>query len=257
MNMRSLLKWMGIVPLLLAYLLASIVISLLPVNKKTKRDFATRNTSFFSGLMLTLLGVRVQVKHRERLHTDDKARLIIANHVSYVDALVIASLLPSVFITSIELKNTAVLGVLARFAGSLYVERRKASGLKREIETIAGVLGQGFSIVLFPEGTTSNGDRVMPFKNSLFDTAVVTRVDILPICLRYTRVNDEPLSPQNRDAVFYYGGTTFFAHLPKLLLKKSVDVEVLPLKTIKGHAESSRKDLASMAHREISDAYRA
>jgi lyso-ornithine lipid O-acyltransferase len=257
MNMRALLKWLGIIPLLFAYLFTSGIISLLPVKKKIKRGVAIRNASFFSRLMLALLGVRVHVKHRERLRKDSSARLIIANHVSYVDVLVLSSLVPSVFITSMELKHTAMLGVLAQFAGSLYVERRKASGLKKEIEAIAEVLGQGFVVVLFPEGTTSNGDWVMPFKNSLFDTAVATRADILPICLRYRRVDDEPLTPQNRDAVFYYGGTTFSVHLPKLLSKKFVDVEVLPLKTIKGHAEYSRKDLASIAHRQISDAYRA
>jgi 1-acyl-sn-glycerol-3-phosphate acyltransferase len=255
MNIRALLKSLGIVPLLLAYLFTSGIIGLLPVGKRMKRGFAVRNTSFFSGLMLGLLGIRVHVKHRERLHKANETRLIIANHVSYVDALVLSSLVPSVFITSVELKHTAVLGVLAQFAGSLYVERRKASGLKQEINSIAEVLGQGFPIVLFPEGTTSNGDRVMPFKNSLFDTAVVARADVLPICLRYTRVDDERLTHNNRDAVFYYGGATFFSHLPKLLSKKSVDVEVFLLKDIKVHADSSRKDLAAMAHQVISEAY--
>jgi 1-acyl-sn-glycerol-3-phosphate acyltransferase len=256
MSVRALLKWLGIIPLLLAYLFTSGIIGLLPVDTRTKRGFAIRNTSFFSRLMLVLIGVRVHVKHRERLHKGDGTRLIIANHVSYVDALVISSLVPSVFITSIELKNTALLGVLARFSGSLFVERRKATGLKKEIASIAGVLSQGFPVVLFPEGTTSNGDRVMQFKNSLFDAAVGARADITPVCLRYTRVNGERLTPRNRDAVFYYGGMTFFKHLPKLLSRTFVDVEVIPLKTIAVHATDTRKDLAAMAHSAISDAYR-
>jgi len=255
MNMRVLLKCLGLVPLLLAYLFTSGVIGLLPVNKKMNRGAAIRNTSFVSRLMLALIGIRVHVKHRERLHKGAGARLIIANHVSYIDVLVISSLVPSAFITSMELKNTVVLGVLAQLGGSLFVERRKTTSLKQEIDSIAHVLGQGFPVVLFPEGTTSNGDRVMPFKNSLFDTAVVTRADILPICLRYTRVNNERLTPRNRDAVFYYGGVTFFKHLPKLLSKKSVDVEAVPLKTIKAHARHTRKDLAALAHDAISDAY--
>jgi 1-acyl-sn-glycerol-3-phosphate acyltransferase len=255
MSMRVLLKCLGLVPLLLAYLFTAGIIGLLPINKKTRRGAAIRNTSFFSRLMLVLLGVRVHVTHREQLQKGNGTRLIIANHVSYIDVLVISSLVPSVFITSMELKNTAVLGVLARLGGSLFVERRKASGLKKEIDSIADVLGQGFLVVLFPEGTTSNGDHVMPFKNPLFDTAVVTCADIVPICLRYTRVDNERLSLQNRDAVFYYGGTTFFKHFPKLLSKKSIEVEVLPLQAIKGHAQYSRKDLAAMTHSAISDAY--
>jgi 1-acyl-sn-glycerol-3-phosphate acyltransferase len=255
MSMRALLKWLGLIPLLLAYLFTAGIIGLLPINKKMKRGAAIRNTSFTSRLMLVLIGIRVHVKHRERLHKGAGARLIIANHVSYIDVLVISSLVPSAFITSMELKNTVVLGVLAQLGGSLFVERRKATGLKKEIDSIVAVLGQGFPVVLFPEGTTSNGDRVMPFKNSLFDTAVVTRADIVPVCLRYTRVNNERLTPRNRDVVFYYGGMTFFKHLPKLLSRESVDVEVLPLKTIRVHARLSRKDLAALAHSAISDAY--
>jgi len=253
--MRALLKWLGIIPLLLSYLFISAVIHLLPVNRRTKRGYAIRTTSFFSRLMLVLLGVRIHVKHPERLHKRSGVCLIIANHLSYIDVLIVSSLVPSAFITSVELKNTALLGTMARFGGSIFVERRKARDLKKEIESIAFVLDQSFPVALFPEGTTSNGDRVMQFKNSLFDSAVVARADIIPVCLRYTRVNNESLTEQNRDAVFYYGGVAFSKHLPRLLALKSVDVEVIPLRTIKVRAHHSRKDLATMTHNAISTAY--
>lgn len=248
-------KLLATVPLLLTYAFLSGVISFFPVGASIRRTLRTRSTSFFSRRALAIFGIRVHVKHRERLRKHAGAPLIVSNHLSYLDALIIASLAPSVFITSVELQHTPLLGTLARFGGSLFVERRKPSGLKREIEAITEVLRQGAPVVLFPEGTTSNGDRVQPFKNSLFDAAIAARAEILPVCIRYTGVNGERLTPRNRDSVFYYGGITFQRHFPKLLKLKSINVEVAPLKSISAQAHHSRKDLAAEAHRVISSAY--
>ncbi len=233
--MRTLFKGLGIIPLLLFYTFVSGIICLLPVDRKTKRVVAIRTASGFARIVLILFGVHVRVKHRERLHKTVDGRLIVSNHLSYIDVLVISALAPSVFITSVELKNTALLGTLARLSGSIFVERRRPSGLKREIGDIAFALGQGLPVALFPEGTTSNGDRVQPFKNSLFDAAVLTQADIVPICIRYIRVNNEHLSSENRDLVFYYGGATFLKHFLRFLSLRSIEVEVIPLKAIKVH----------------------
>ncbi len=253
--MRALLKWLGIAPLLLLFIFISGIIFLLPALPKTKRAIAVRISSYFARIFLFLLGVRVHVKHREHLRKTGAVHLIVSNHLSYVDVLVVSSLIPSVFITSVELKNTALLGTLARLSGCIFVERRKASGLKQEIGLITRVLGQGLPVVLFPEGTTSNGDLVQPFKHSLFDSAIIAHAGISPVCLRYTRVNSERLTAHNRDAVFYYGGTTFFKHFPKLLALKSIDVEIISLKTIKVQAHQTRKNLSALTHNAISAAY--
>lgn len=253
--LRILLKWLGIVLLLASYLILSSILFILPAPRNMKRSAAIRIASFFSRPMLRIFGVRVRMKHRERLRHGGGMRLVVANHLSYLDIIIISSLVPSVFITSVELRNTLALGTLARAAGCLFVERRKASGLKKEIAAVAHVLGQRLPVALFPEGTTSNGDRVQPFKNSLFDAAVIAGADIFPICLRYTAVNGEPLTHRNRDAVLYYGGISFFRHLPKLLALKRVDVEVIPLKTLHVRKYHTRKDLATEAQQAISAAY--
>ncbi len=253
--MNALLKTLGIVPLLFFYILASLMIAILPVAGRMRRSLRVRTASLFARPALALFGVRMHVKHQERLLKPTGARFIVANHVSYVDVLVIASLTPTVFITSVEMKQTPLLGAIARFAGCLFVERRKPSGLKQEIDAITRVLNQGFSVVLFPEGTTSNGDRIQPFKNSLFDAAVAARAEVLPVCLRYTRINNETLTARNRDDLFYYGGVSFFRHFPRFLRLKSVEVEVMPLKAIKVHGHASRKELAAQVHHAVSAAY--
>jgi 1-acyl-sn-glycerol-3-phosphate acyltransferase len=253
--MRALLKWLGIIPLLLSFSCISGMIFLFPVFQKSKRRASIRVSSFYSRLLLRLLEVRVHVKHRERLLRISGARLIVSNHLSYIDVLILSSLMPVVFVTSVELKHTAVIGLVARLSGSLFVERRSPSGLKREIDDIALVLGQGLPVAFFPEGTTSNGDRVHPFKNSLFNAAVAARTDIMPLCLRYTKVSGRNLTPRNRDDVFYYGGITFFKHIPRLLSCSSIDVEALPLAPITVKPHHTRKDLAALTQSAISKAY--
>jgi len=253
--MRELFKWISLIIILISYLVLSGIVCTFPVIRRKKRQIAMRLASFFAARFLRVLGVHVHVKHADRLTKNREVVLIVSNHVSYLDVLVISSLIPSAFITSVELKHTPVLGWMARLSGSLFVERRKPAGLKQEIDEIALVLGQGLPVALFPEGTTSNGDRVHPFKNSLFDAAVATRADILPLCLRYTRVNGKPLTQEERDSVYYYGGVSFFIHLPRLLALRSVDIEVSPLKWIVVQPHHNRKDLATMAQDAISAAY--
>lgn len=248
-------KWFGILSLVSVYIAVSVFISALPIRTKRRRLMRAGNTSFFSSRTLALFGVRVHKKQGERLLGARNGCLLISNHVSYIDVLVLSSLTPSVFITSVELKHTPLLGTLARFGGSLFVERRKPSGLKQEIIDISEILGQGFTVVLFPEGTTSNGEGVRQFKNSLFAAAISAGVDILPVCLRYTRVNGEAVSPCNRDNIFYHGGVSFLSHFPKFMSLASVDVEVMPLKTIRVRGNACRKELAAAAYGVIAEAY--
>ncbi len=253
--MRPFFKMLVSISVVLAYLLVSAVVTILPAGARLRRDLLTRSCSFASRRLLALLGIRVHIRHAERLRERSFGVLLVSNHVSYIDILVIASLTPSVFITSVELGSTLFLGMLARMGGSIFVERRKAFGLRNEIALIARLLAEGFTVVLFPEGTTSNGEKVRPFKNSLFDSAVAAGTGILPLCLRYTNINGEPVTARNRDNIFYYGGAVFSRHFRKFVTLESVDVEVLPLKTIKAPADASRKELAQEAHDAISGSY--
>jgi 1-acyl-sn-glycerol-3-phosphate acyltransferase len=248
-------KLLGILPLLISFLIVSSVITMFVRSGQGRRFYLLRNASFFSRLALKLLGVRIHSKHHERLHRGMSAMLLVSNHLSYVDILAISSLMPTVFITSVELKNTFFLGTLSKFGGSIFIERRKASGLKKEIETIVHALGHGFTVALFPEGTTSNGEYVQPFKNPLFESAIKSKCDILPLCLRYMKVNNRHITINSRDSIFYHGGVTLFRHFPRLLVLQSVDLEVRPLETIRVLAQDSRKELAARAHDAINAAY--
>jgi len=257
MLIRIVLKSIMIFLFLLLYALFALVIMALPIGRARKRAHLTGNVMFFARLGLRMLGIRMISRRQKRKGIRSRAvnYLIIANHLSYTDILVVGALMPSAFITSVELKRTFPLGMLAWLGGSIFVERRSPTGLKQEIREIAQVLAEGTSVALFPEGTTSDGDTVRPFKNSLITAAIGTGSSLLPVCIRYTMVNGHPVGTQNRDMVYYYGGTTFFEHLPRLLKLKTIEVECIVLRPITTHQHHSRKDLATRAHALISSAY--
>jgi 1-acyl-sn-glycerol-3-phosphate acyltransferase len=255
--MRIFFKSIAAFLFLALYVLAALGIMALPATRSRRLERLTGNSSFFARLGLRVLGIRVSSRRLKRKGIRQRRTnyLIISNHLSYADILVIASLMPSVFITSVELKQTFPLGLFAWLGGCLFVERRSRAGLKREIEEIAEVLSQGTSVTLFPEGTTSNGDTVRPFKNSLITAAITTGASLLPVCIRYRAANGHFVDLTNRDSLYYYGGTTFFQHLPRFLALRSVDVECVIMRPISTHQHHSRKDLATRAHQMIGTVY--
>src|ERR1043165_9219823 len=97
--------------------------------------------------------------------------LLACNHLSYLDVLVLAALTPSLFVAKSEVRQWPVFGWFARLAGTIFVNRSKPSQAARSADEIAVALRDGALVVLFPEGTSSGGETVLPFKSSLLEPA--------------------------------------------------------------------------------------
>ncbi len=206
--------------------------------------------------MNKMLGVRVSLKVRGNGIGSEKSVLILSNHLSYVDIFVISSFFPVSFIASVdEVKSDPLLGKATELSGGYFVERRNRSGLRTEIESISEILELGTNVALFPEGTTSNGDRVLPFKTPLLSVAEKAGVEILPICIKYTSIDGEDITNKNRDLIYYYGDMRFFDHFFKLLSVGYVEAELKVLDKIDPQAARSRKDMARSVYDIISSAY--
>jgi 1-acyl-sn-glycerol-3-phosphate acyltransferase len=146
------------------------------------------------------------------------------------------------------------LGLMCRLGGSIFVERRSKTLLLNEIDRIAGILKRGYTITLFPEGTSSNGEKVLPFKAALFTTAEKAAVSIQPICIKYTAINKKPITAKNRDYAYYYGDLEFFPHLLKLFFVRSMKVSVTFLDQ-PTNLQGDRKNLVNHVFTTISDCY--
>jgi 1-acyl-sn-glycerol-3-phosphate acyltransferase len=206
--------------------------------------------------MLNGFGIRARAVNFPIRPPDGKAFFIVANHASDVDIPVLASVIPVVFLAAADVGESPFLGTLTRLGGIVFVERRRKSELRNEVEKIRQVLAEGFDTALFPEGGTSNGDSVQPFKSALFQAAIDAEAHLLPVCINYLSVGGEPLTAANRDQVLYYGDMGFSGHLRRLLAAGRIEVECRFLPPIPLAKGDSRKAISQKAHLAILEQHR-
>ena len=222
-----------------------------------RRRYAAWNVQNCCWLFCKLFSIRVTVKGNLDLLKTHGPYLVVANHFGYVDVWVLSGLFKTLFITSVEVRDTPVLGLTCKAAGCYFVERRNPRQVGDEIKSFSEALEAGPHLTLFPEGTSSNGDGVLPFKKSLFELAVRARATVLPICIRYRKADGRPLNRENRDSVFYYGDMTFGDHFPRLTQVGPLEVEVEILEPEPITESTDRKILADLVRQKIVTAYGA
>ena len=213
-------------------------------------------TTFIVRVTLIILGVSVTVSDKNNFRAG-KNFLAVSNHVSYIDVYSIASIMNSVFVASVDgVEKDLVMGTATKLSGGLFVERKNRSRVREDMNSIKEVLDLGYNVVLFPEAGTSNGDGVIPFKSSLFESAINARADVVTMSVNYTGLNGEPVTKENRDNVYFYGHLKFFPHFFNLLEQKSVSLNITYMSKIEFDPARSRKELCDMAYSEISTAFK-
>lgn len=210
------------------------------------------NTGFFSRLMLKGLNLDLQIKN---MPIADQKFLMVSNHMGFVDILMLASCVPTVFVTSHEMKETPFLGLLTEMAGCIYVERRSRTKILDELGSIVKVLQQGFRVTLYPEATSTNGEKVLPFKKTLLMAAAQAGVPIQPVVVNFRQINGEEFSLKWRDHVCWYGDMSFVSAMWKTLTLKSVVAEVEFLEQVQVDPVEDRGLVAVKIHRMISEKF--
>ncbi len=224
-------------------------------DRKTRLQYFNRTVSSYTKKVLQTINCEIATPGFDPKMFENENFLIISNHLSYLDVLITSSILPSCFVTSVDLGESKFLGTLAELGGALFVERRHRGMIEQDTKNLSQTLKDGFNLVLYPEGTSMNGERVMPFKKSLLMSAVQAQKNILPICIKYLEVDGEPLTLKNRDRVCWYGDIPFGVHAANMMKTKHLKVEVQFLDVIKVTPESTRHELADRAQAAITAAY--
>ena len=198
---------------------------------------------FYHGLCCRIFGF--DVKSRGKRSTA-RPTLFIANHASYIDIVILASVIPGSFIAKAEVASWPLFGTLARLQRTVFVERRGRAA-RAQRETIRSRFGQGGNLVLFAEGTTSDGLRVMPFKSALFAAARAdddVAVTIQPVSVAYTALDGMPLGRSLKPFVAWYGDMSMAAHAFALLGLGRITVEVLFHPVVSYESFATRKALS-------------
>jgi 1-acyl-sn-glycerol-3-phosphate acyltransferase len=241
--------------LILWHISSSSVVRILIRDPKRLRKFYLAGVSRRSKLGASLLNFSINVQNPENARPKQNY-LIVANHLSYIDAILMSCFRQTSFVTSMEIRSTPVLGIVTELGGCLYVERRSKENIHLEIAQIEQALKDGFNVVVFPEATSTNGEKILPFKRPLFLAAVRAKVPVLPVVIQYDAIDDQPVTKENRDQLCWYGDMGFAKHFLKLCTfrKLSFTLKVLPEITIQEN--STRDSVMEEAHKRISQEYR-
>jgi 1-acyl-sn-glycerol-3-phosphate acyltransferase len=184
----------------------------------------------FHRLVLRLFHVRVIVRGTPPQRV---ATLVVANHVSWLDIPVIGSLRPLSFVAKSDIEAWPVVGLFAKLQRSVFIDRQRKRATAEVNEQVGLRLGNGEVIVLFPEGTTGDGNRLLPFRSSIVGAAQATLSDpaqgavlLQPLAIQYLRQNGMPVTRRERPTIAWYGDQELMPHLGHFVRNGPLDVVV-------------------------------
>jgi 1-acyl-sn-glycerol-3-phosphate acyltransferase len=241
--------------------IAVLTLALLPFQWMAvvmKWPMRRRIPTLYHRLVCRILDIRIRTVGRR---AEAAPLLIVANHVSWLDISVITAVAPVVFVAKREVATWPVFGLLARLQRSVFVDRARRHKTRDVNGEIARRLAGGDAVLLFAEGTSSDGNRVLAFRTALIGSARdaiaeaghVERVWIQPLSVAYTAMLGLPLGRQNRGAVAWYGLTSLLPHLRQLVARGAIDVTVSWGDPVPYDESSDRKAVA----RRLEDTVRA
>ncbi len=205
------------------------------------------NRVFWRGV-LRLANIRVRVHGRASVL---RPLLFVGNHVSYLDIPVLGSLLPGIFVAKSEVAGWPGIGFIARLARTVFVERKRTEAARQKRD-LSDRLARGIPLIIFPEGTSDDGNRVLPFKSTLFSIAEAEingqPVMVQPVAIAYTRCFGVPIGYLWRHFFAWYGDMDLAPHLWEVLHMGRLTVEVTFLEPHTLTALGSRKNAALACH---------
>ncbi|MFC5358486.1 lysophospholipid acyltransferase family protein [Azospirillum himalayense] len=207
---------------------------------------------FYHRVCAAILGIGVVVRGER---ATDGPVLFVSNHSSYLDITVLGAVIPGSFVAKSEVAGWPFFGALAKLQQTVFVERKARSGVEKQRDELGARLDAGDSLILFPEGTSSDGNRTLPFKTALFAVAARRIGDrpltVQPVSIAPTRLDGIPMGIAFRPCYAWYGDMDLAPHLWTVftLGRMTVEVEFHPPVTIDGF--SSRKALADHCQRAV------
>ncbi len=207
---------------------------------------------FYHRVICALLGVRVRVVGAR---SGERPLLVLANHASWLDITVITAVAPVVFVAKREVAAWPFFGLLAKLQRSVFVDRQRRHKVVEANAEIAQRLAEGDPVVLFAEGTSSDGNRVLPFRSALIGAAHdalaeaehAGRVLIQPLSIAYTGLQGIPMGRQHRPVAAWYGGLDLMPHLKRIVEEGATDVVVTWGEPIAYDGTADRKTIAREA----------
>ena len=206
---------------------------LILISTKNQQERIIR---FWCKRLLAIFEINVEVKGLETYLANQKKYLMVANHISWMDIIVIQSIKPCIFVAKSDVASWPLFGWVAQMTGTIFIKRDKVSDIKKALKKMKRRLIKR-SVCIFPEGTSSNGRYLLPFKSNLFQSSIDTQKSILPLCLRYEQKNTYT------DKTAFVDDMSLLDSIIKIKQEKDIRAIVEVLQPIR--PRYNRKELAS------------
>lgn len=214
---------------------------------------------FFWGRFAAALGLEVRVVGELASRTSGRPVIFVSNHSSWVDIPVVGAVLPAAFVAKGEIEGWPVVRTIARLGRTVFVSRQRGS-TARERDAMQAVLARGDNLILFPEGTSSDGSRVLPFRSSFFAVAEGKAIDdpnrrplIQPVSVVYDRLNGLPAGRSSRPVFAWYGDMDLASHFWRMTQHLDMRVTVLLHAPLDPATFPDRKSLAQAVWQTVAD----
>jgi 1-acyl-sn-glycerol-3-phosphate acyltransferase len=200
---------------------------------------------FYHRICARIIGLDIVVRGRR---VTEAPVLYVSNHSSYLDIMVLGSLIPGSFVAKSEVAGWPLFGLLAKLQRTVFIERKARGTVGQQRDDMRARLEDGDNLILFPEGTSSDGSRTLPFKTALFAVAGLRRgetpLTVQPVSVTATRLDGIPMGTAFRPFYAWYGDMDLAPHLWQAVKqgRMTIEVEFHPPVTI--DAVGSRKALA-------------
>ena len=198
----------------------------------------------WSGMLVRACGLRLTVD--SRLGPAAEGRLIVANHVSWLDIFAINAAAPAAFVATSEIRRWPVIGLLVAMAGTVFIERARRRAVHDVIVTMRARMQAGWPAAVFPEAQTTDGQQLLPFHANLIEAACADERDVLVVALAYRTVDGQ--WPRQMEWV---GETTFIENLWAIISARGLSVEVSLVTTLPTSGQT-RHAIAAKARAAIS-----
>jgi 1-acyl-sn-glycerol-3-phosphate acyltransferase len=232
-----------------------ILVPLQLLSMKTGLYRENRILRLWHKVILSALGFRI---HVSGAMAEKRPLLIASNHVSWTDIMVLGSIVDVSFIAKSEMAGWPLIGGLSKLQRTVFIERERKRKSGEQASEIAARLARNDVMVLFAEGSTGDGNLLLPFKSTLFGAAAmaisegaVEHVFIQPVAIAYTRLHGLPMGRQHRRVAAWIGDQDLAPHIGELLAEGAVDVEVRFGEPIEFSAGTSRKTAAKLVEQRV------
>jgi lyso-ornithine lipid O-acyltransferase len=252
-RLRATRRGLAIVALTLPSMVVQAVCLALPGRAKVAFP------KFFWSRFAATLGVEVRVVGELATKNSNRPIIFVSNHSSWVDIPVVGGVLPAAFVSKNDVENWPVVRTIAKLGRTVFVSRQRGS-TARERDAMRAVLARGDNLILFPEGTSSDGSRVLPFRSSFFALAEGPTGDpttplplIQPVSVVYDRLNGLPAGRSSRPVFAWYGDMDIASHFWRMTQHLDMRATVLLHAPLDPAMFPDRKSLSQAVWRTVAD----